>query len=74
MHETLGLIPSTTITKQNTNTKKDWWLTPVIQVTWEAEIRRIAVQSQSQANSSRDPILEKPITKRAGTSDRTPAL
>jgi hypothetical protein len=23
-----------------------WWLTPVILTTWEAEIRRIAVQSQ----------------------------
>jgi hypothetical protein len=28
------------------------WLTPRILATWEAAIRRIAVQSQSQANSS----------------------
>jgi hypothetical protein len=31
-----------------------WWLTPVILVTWEAEIRRIMVWGQS-VNSSRDP-------------------
>jgi hypothetical protein len=28
------------------------WLTPVILATQEAEIKRIAVQSQTQANSS----------------------
>jgi hypothetical protein len=33
------------------------WLTPVILVTQELEIRRITVQSQSQANSSWNPIL-----------------
>jgi hypothetical protein len=33
-----------------------WWLTPVILVTQEAEIRRIEVQSQPPANSSQDPI------------------
>jgi hypothetical protein len=32
---------------------------PVIQATQEAEIRRIAVQSQPWVNSSRDPILKK---------------
>jgi hypothetical protein len=31
-----------------------WWLTPVIPATQEAEIRRMAVQSQTWANSSRD--------------------
>jgi hypothetical protein len=25
---------------------KNWWLTPIILVTWEAEIERIAVQGQ----------------------------
>jgi hypothetical protein len=32
------------------------WLTPVIPVTQEAEIRRIEVQSQPWANNPRDPI------------------
>jgi hypothetical protein len=35
------------------------WLTPVILATQEAEIRRIEVQSQIEANSSQDPILKK---------------
>jgi hypothetical protein len=39
-----------------------WWFMPVIQATQAAEIRRIRVQSQPWANSSRD--LEKPITKK----------
>jgi hypothetical protein len=38
----------------------------VILATQEAEIRRIVVQSQSWANSLRDLILKKTITKRAG--------
>jgi hypothetical protein len=38
-----------------------WWLTPIILATQEAEIRRIAVQSQPWANGARDPNLEKPI-------------
>jgi hypothetical protein len=38
-------------------------ITPVIPATLEAEIRRIEVRSQPQANGSRDPILKKPITK-----------
>jgi hypothetical protein len=42
------------------------WLTPVILATQEAEIRRIEVQSQLGANSSRDPTLKKPSQKRAG--------
>jgi hypothetical protein len=35
-------------------------LTPVILAAQEAEIRRIAVQSQPEANSSQDPILKIP--------------
>jgi hypothetical protein len=36
---------------------KTWnWLPPAILATKEAETRRIAVQSQAQANSSKDPI------------------
>jgi hypothetical protein len=35
------------------------WLTPVILATQEAEIRRIAVQSQTCQIVSQDPILEK---------------
>jgi hypothetical protein len=39
------------------------WLILVILASQEAEIRRISVQSQPQANGSRDPISKKPITK-----------
>jgi hypothetical protein len=39
------------------------WLTSVILATQETEIRRMAVQSQPQANSWRDPISKNPITK-----------
>jgi hypothetical protein len=42
------------------------WLTPVILATQEAEIRRIVNQSQSQANSLRNPISKKSIQNRAG--------
>jgi hypothetical protein len=35
----------------------------VIQATQEAEIRRITVQSQPWANSSRDPVSQRPFTK-----------
>jgi hypothetical protein len=40
------------------------WLTPVMLVTQEAEIRRIAVTSQPPVNTLQDPILKKPITKK----------
>jgi hypothetical protein len=43
---------------------KSWWLTPIILATQEAEIRRIMVQSQPQANSLGDSILKKLITKK----------
>jgi hypothetical protein len=42
----------------------DWLLMPVILAT--QEIRKITVRSQPGANSWRDPILKKPITKKAG--------
>jgi hypothetical protein len=39
---------------------------PVIQATQEAEIKRIAVQSQKGQNSLRDPSRKNPSQKRAG--------
>jgi hypothetical protein len=36
---------------------KVWWSKPVVQVTWEAEIRRITVQDQPGQKGSQDPIL-----------------
>jgi hypothetical protein len=42
-----------------------WKLMPIILATQKAEIKRITVQSQSQANNLWDSILKK-ITKRAG--------
>jgi hypothetical protein len=56
----------------NSSLKKDYYSQvpvahPVILATQEAEIRRITVQSQSQQNSSQDPILKKTHPKkRAG--------
>jgi hypothetical protein len=40
------------------------WLKPIILAIQEAEIRKIMVQSQPQANSSQDPILKKSIIKK----------
>jgi hypothetical protein len=40
------------------------WLTPIILATQEAEIKRISVQSQPQANSLQDPISKMPNTKK----------
>jgi hypothetical protein len=48
------------------NAARCWWLTPIILATQEAEIRRIVVQSQPQANSSQDPISKKSLHKKAG--------
>jgi hypothetical protein len=36
-----------------------WWLTPVNLATQEAEIRKMEVRSQPQANSSKHPIPKK---------------
>jgi hypothetical protein len=43
-----------------------WWLMPAIVATQEAEIGRIMILSQPQTNTSRDPVLTIPNTKRAG--------
>jgi hypothetical protein len=58
-----------------------WWLTPGIIATQEAEIRRIMVQNQPWANSFRDPISNRSITKkgwwsssRCGSWVQTPVL
>jgi hypothetical protein len=40
------------------------WLAFVIPATQEAEIRRMVVQSYSQANSSQDPILKNTIKEK----------
>jgi hypothetical protein len=40
------------MTYQEKNIKaRQWWLTPVILATWEAEIGRITVQGQPGGNS-----------------------
>jgi hypothetical protein len=40
------------------------WLMPITLATQEAEIRRITGSKPAQANSSRDPILKTPISKK----------
>jgi hypothetical protein len=51
--------------------KPDLGCVPValILATQKAEIRRIAIQSQPRTNSSQDPILKKPNTKK-GLAER----
>jgi hypothetical protein len=44
-------------------------LTPVLLATQDAEIRKIMVQRQSQANNLQDPILKNPTHTRAGGED-----
>jgi hypothetical protein len=46
-----------------------WWITPVILATQEAEIIRITVQSQPQANSLKDLTLKIDNTKQGWRSD-----
>jgi hypothetical protein len=50
---------------------------PIILATQEVEISRILVQSQSQANSSQEPISKNPITKKdwwSGSSSKSTYL
>jgi hypothetical protein len=49
---------------QNSHFAGHQWLTPVILVTQEAEIRRIRVRSQSRANSLWDPSPKNPSPKK----------
>jgi hypothetical protein len=51
-----------------TETKKEDF-TPLILAAQEAEIRRIVVPSQPWANSSQNPTMKKPITKKGWWSD-----
>jgi hypothetical protein len=60
--EALCSVPSTRKEREAEQQR----LTPVILATQEAEIRRMAVQSQTRANNPRDPISKKPSQKRAG--------
>jgi hypothetical protein len=46
------------------NNSRRWWLMPVILTTQEAEIRRVMGSKPAWANSSSDPILKNPITKK----------
>jgi hypothetical protein len=53
-----------------------WWLMSIILATWEAEIRRITVQSHPKTNSLWDPISKIPNTKYtwwSGSRGRLPA-
>jgi hypothetical protein len=64
----LSYIARSCFKKSKNNLKRvsrgrHWWLTPEIIGTQEAEIRRITIQSQPQANSSQDSILKIPITE-----------
>jgi hypothetical protein len=45
---------------------RHWWLTPIILVTWEAEIRRIAVQSQPRQIVLETLSHKKPSQKKGG--------
>jgi hypothetical protein len=52
------------------------WLTPIILAIQEAEIRRIAIQSQPQSNSPGDPISKISYVEKGWWSDsrgRAPA-
>jgi hypothetical protein len=78
--EALSFSPRTTKKKKKKKKERQiagcWWLTPVILATQEAEIRRIAVQSQPKPYSMRDPISKRPNTKQdwcGGSSDIAPA-
>jgi hypothetical protein len=51
---------------KKTNSAGRWWLTPVILVTQEAEIRRIMVRSQPGQIVLQDPTSKTPNTKRGG--------
>jgi hypothetical protein len=63
--------------KKQKHIARCWWLTPMILAPQDAEIRRIWVPRQPQANSSRDPISKTPITKKnwlSGLSGKSTCL
>jgi hypothetical protein len=57
--------------------KRDWWLTPVILTTWEADSRRISSVQDQPGKYFLRPYLQhnqSKMDKQCGSSSRTPAL